>query len=203
MKFLHTKTDVRHTVTTGHGNGTPGGTWGISRTPRRQPAGAAQSQKFERIGLARSGRCLLIALLVLICSHGVSFGQRTGEKSWEIPGKLAIHNLELGAAVLKDNEWNFLGDSRMFSAKEFEKRLTLMVRFSYERARTEIPLKFMIRLPDARLYEEQVVLTGNKGEYRYMFTIQHPEDFQGSGSIYLYYGFSFVDALNFTITGSS
>ncbi len=154
-------------------------------------------------GFLRTRRHLFMAALVLVCSCGVSFGQRTGEKSWEIPGRLAIHNLELGAAVLKDSNWLFLGDSRIFSAKEFEKRLTLMVRFSYEGARTEIPLKFMIRLPDSRLYEEQVVLTGHKGEYSYMFTIQHPADFQGSGSVYLYYGFSFVDALNFAITGSS
>ncbi len=153
--------------------------------------------------LSQCGRYLLIAGLVLMYGHGVSFGQRTGEKSWEIPGRLAIHNLELGPAVLKDGTWHFLGDSRIFSAKEFDRRLTLMVRFSYEGARTEVPLKFMIRLPDSRMYEEQVVLTGHKGEYNYMFTIQHPEDFQGSGSVYLYYGFSFVDALNFAITGSS
>jgi hypothetical protein len=60
-------------------------------------------------------------------------------------------------------------------------------------------LKFVIKLPEARQYEKTVHLRNTKGKYSFKFTIHHPDEFLGSGSIYLYYGFSIVDVLDFTI----
>ena len=120
-----------------------------------------------------------------------------------MPGRVSIYNLEFGPAILKDSEWKFVGNSRTFNAGLYKDRLTLMVRFSYFGSRTEIPLKFVIKLPDSRQYDETVSLLNRKGEYTYHFTIHRPEDFLGSGSIYLYYGFSIVDVLDFTIVPGS
>jgi hypothetical protein len=121
------------------------------------------------------------------------------ELSWEMPGRVSIYDLQFGPAVLKDNQLQFQGNSRTFHAGAYGGRLTLMVRFSYNGSRAEIPLKFIIKLPNSRQYEETVHLTSRRGNYTYQFTIHRPEDFFGSGSVYLYYGFSIVDVLDFTI----
>lgn len=123
--------------------------------------------------------------------------------SWQLPGRVSIYNLQFGPATLKDNEWTFRSDSRTFNAAQFKDRLTLMIRFSYYGSRTEIPLKFVIRLPDSRPYEETVSLMNRQGTYSYHFTIHDPESFLGSGSVYLYYGFSIIDVLDFTIVSGS
>jgi hypothetical protein len=125
--------------------------------------------------------------------------QPGGEFSWEMPGRVSIYDLQFGPAVLKDNKWKFLNNIRTFNAGKFDGRLTLMVRFSYKGSKSDIPLKFIIRLPGARQYEETVRLPKQEGQYTYKFTIQNPEDFVGSGSVYVYYGFSMVDVLDFTI----
>ncbi|HMK35895.1 MAG TPA: hypothetical protein VK463_12555 [Desulfomonilaceae bacterium] len=122
-----------------------------------------------------------------------------GELSWEMPGRVSIYDLQFGPAVFRDNQWQFQGNSRTFNAGVFGERLTLMVRFSYNGSRSEIPLKFIVKLPDSRQYEETVHLLSRRGNYTYQFTIHRPEDFLGSGSVYLYYGFSIVDVLDFTI----
>jgi hypothetical protein len=121
------------------------------------------------------------------------------EFSWEMPGRVSIYDLQFGPAVLKNNEWNFLDNLRTFDAGKFAGRLTLMVRFSYKGSKSDVPLKFIIRLPGSRQYEETVRLPQQEGQYTYKFTIQNPEDFVGSGSVYVYYGFSMVDVLDFTI----
>ena len=122
-----------------------------------------------------------------------------GELSWEMPGRVSIYDLQFGPAILKNNEWNFVDNIRTFNAGKFADRLTLMVRFSYKGSKSDIPLKFIIRLPGARQYEETVHLPKHEGQYTYKFTIHNPEDFVGSGSVYVYYGFSMVDVLDFTI----
>ena len=114
-------------------------------------------------------------------------------------GRLSIYDLEFGPAVLKDNNWQFLGNGRNFNAKEFEGRLTLMIRFTYRWTRGEIPLKFVVKLPDSTQHEETALLTEPTGTYVYRFTIHNPQEFAGAGSIYLYYGFSIIDVLDFTI----
>jgi hypothetical protein len=125
--------------------------------------------------------------------------EAAGELSWEIPGRVSIYDLQFGPAVFKNNEWNFVDNIRAMDAGKFADRLTLMVRFSYKGSKSEIPLKFIIRLPGARQYEETVQLPRYEGQYSYKFTIHNPEDFVGAGSVYLYYGFSMVDVLDFTI----
>jgi hypothetical protein len=122
-----------------------------------------------------------------------------GELSREIPGRMSIYDLQFGPGVFKDNEWKLLGDRRTFNAGLHKDRLTLIIRFSYFSSRSEIPLKFIIRLPDSRQYDETVNLVGRRGQYTYHFTIHSPANFLGSGSIYLYYGFSIVEVLDFTI----
>lgn len=126
-----------------------------------------------------------------------------GELSWEMPGRVSIYDLQFGPAVLKDGEWKFLGNNRTFNAGLFGDRLSLMVRFSYTASGGETPLKFVIRLPGSRQYEETVRLSSRKGQYSYHFTVHRPGDFLGSGSVYLYYGFSIVDVLDFTIMPGS
>jgi hypothetical protein len=123
----------------------------------------------------------------------------TGEFSWEMPGRVSIYDLQFGPALFKDNQWQFLGSSRTFNAGAYPDKLTILIKFSYTSSRSETALKFMIKLPDCRQYEETVQLTGRKGNYTYQFTMHRPEDFVGSGSVYLYYGFSIVDVLDFTI----
>ncbi|MGO8822129.1 MAG: hypothetical protein ACLQT6_00360 [Desulfomonilaceae bacterium] len=125
------------------------------------------------------------------------------ELSWEMPGRLSIYDLQFGPAIPQQNRWKFLGNSRTFNAGLFGDRLTLIVRFSYRASTPDTPLKFVIKLPDSRQYEETVRLANRQGEFDYQFTIHKPEDFLGSGMIYLYYGFSIVDVLDFTIMPGS
>lgn len=126
-----------------------------------------------------------------------------GELSWQMPGKVSIYNLQFGPAIFKDDEWQFVGESRTINVSDYKDRLTLMVRFSYQGTRSEIPLKFVIRLPDSRQYEDTVTLVNHQGPYTYHFTIHDPAQFLGSGSVYLYYGFSIIDVLDFTIVSGS
>jgi len=126
-----------------------------------------------------------------------------GELSWEMPGRVSIYDLQLGPAALRDNQWQFMGNNRTLNAGLYGERLTLMVRFSYIGSGSDVPLKFVIRLPGSRQYEETVHLASRRGNYSYQFTIHRPEDFVGSGSVYLYYGFSIVDVLDFTIVPGS
>jgi len=125
------------------------------------------------------------------------------ELSWEMPGRLSIYDLQFGPAIAQDHGWKFLGNSRTFNAGLFGDRLTLIVRFSYRASASDTPLKFVIKLPDSRQYEETVRLANRQGQFDYHFTIHRPEDFLGSGMIYLYYGFSIVDVLDFTIMPGS
>lgn len=125
------------------------------------------------------------------------------EFSWERPGTVSIFDLQFGAAELKDNQLQLVDNNRTFSAGQYADRLILMVRFSYRTSRREIPLKFVIRLPEARQYEETVRLPNTHGQYEFHFTIQRPGDFLGTGFVYLYYGFSIVDVLDFTIMPGS
>ena len=115
------------------------------------------------------------------------------ELSWEMPGRLSIYDLQFGPAIAQQNKWKFLGNSRTFNAGLFGDRLTLIVRFSYRASTSDTPLKFVIKLPDSRNTIETVRLANRQGEFDYQFTIHKPEDFLGSGMIYLYYGFSIVD----------
>lgn len=126
-----------------------------------------------------------------------------GELSWEMPGRVSIYDLQLGPGVLKDSQWQFMGNNRTLNAGLYGERLTLMVRFSYSGSGSDVPIKFVIRLPGSRQYEKTVHLDSRKGNYSYQFTIHRPEDFVGNGSVYLYYGFSIVDVLDFTIVPGS
>lgn len=125
------------------------------------------------------------------------------ELSWEMPGRLSIYDLQFGPAIAQEQGWKFLGNSRTFNAGLFGDRLTLMVRFSYRASASDTPLKFVIKLPESRQYEETVRLSSRQGQFNYHFTIHRPEDFLGSGMIYLYYGFSIVDVLDFNIMPGS
>ncbi len=122
-----------------------------------------------------------------------------GAFSWEMPGRVSIFDLQFGPALYKNGELVFQGDKRSIRVDQFPDRLTLAVRFSYHSSQSEVPLKFMIRLPDTRQYEETVRLPSRSGHYMYHFTIHNPRDFLGTGYIYLYYGFSIVDVLDFNI----
>jgi hypothetical protein len=156
---------------------------------------------------------VLILVIWLIWTCATAFGD-TDEKvppekdsgsdfSWEMPGRVSIYDLQFGAAVLKDKKWEFLGNTRSFNAAMFKDRLTLMVSFSYKGSKPDIPIKFMIKVPSARQYEETIHLTDSQGRFTYQFTIHDPENFIGNGSVYLYYGFSMVDVLAFTIMPGS
>ncbi|MCX5860547.1 MAG: hypothetical protein NTW27_00255 [Deltaproteobacteria bacterium] len=134
---------------------------------------------------------------------GVGVTEDAGRFSWEMPGRVSIYDLQFGPAVLKDNQLTFIGNGRSFNAELFGDKLTLMVRFSYNASQPEVPLKFVIKLPDSRQYEETVHLISRSGQYSYHFTVHNPRDFLGSGSVYLYYGFSIVDVLDFTIMPGS
>lgn len=147
---------------------------------------------------------LLIGMLVLFNAGdaGPVRAQEAGtpgELSWELPGRLSIYDLEMGPAVLKDNQWRFLGNIRKLSVETYGNRLTMMVRFSYTASRPEIPLKFVVKLPDSRQYEEEAVLPNRRGNYVYRFTIHDPEDFVGDGSVSLYLYYNIVDVLDFTL----
>jgi hypothetical protein len=150
----------------------------------------------------------IIIALPLICVLLGGFASAAdkkplGELSWEMPGRLSIYDLQFGPAVLKEKSWRFLGNIHSLDAEKYGDRLTLMVRFSYRSSKPRIPLKFVIKLPQTRQYEETVNLAGRKGRFAYRFTIHRPRDFTGSGSVYLYYGFSIVDVLDFTIRRGS
>lgn len=125
------------------------------------------------------------------------------ELFWEMPGRLSIYDLQFGPAIAQQGKWKFLGNSRTFNAGLFGDRLTLVIRFSYRASTPDTPLKFVIKLPESRQYEETVRLNSRQGQFDYHFTIHKPEDFLGSGMIYLYYGFSIVDVLDFTIMPGS
>jgi hypothetical protein len=169
-----------------------------------------QPQNVSRLTRKVALICAFAALWLLLAVAGEVSAQNKvsknsakkqggGEFSWEMPGRVSIYDLQFGPAVLKDNKWKFLDNIRTFNAGKFAGRLTLMIGFSYKGSKSEIPLKFIIRLPGARQYEETVHLPKQEGHYTYKFTIQNPEDFVGSGSVYVYYGFSMVDVLDFTI----
>jgi hypothetical protein len=117
-----------------------------------------------------------------------------------MPGKLAIYDLQFGPAVLRNDAWQFLGNIRHIKAGTYGDRLTMMVRFAYTGSRPDIPLRFVIKLPDARQYEETIRLPETNGDFTYKFTVHQPEDFAGNGSVYLYYGISIVDVLDFAIS---
>lgn len=158
---------------------------------RRAP-GAALSARIAKWAIILLG-------LLLVCAPFCESAPATRELSWEMPGKLAIYDLEFGPALERENKWQFLGNMRTFNTEQFGGRLTLMVRFAYAASRPETPLRFVIKLPQARQYEETVHLRDRRGEYSYKFTVHTPEDFLGSGSVYVYYGFSMVEAFQFTI----
>ena len=146
---------------------------------------------------------LLVGCTLLANAAGAAGKKALGELTWEMPGRLSIYDLQFGPAVLKKKTWHFLGNIRSLDAGQYKDRLTLMVRFSYRSSKPQIPLKFVIKLPQARQYEQTVNLTNRKGRFAYRFTIHRPQDFTGSGSVYLYYGFSIVDVLDFTIRKGS
>jgi hypothetical protein len=156
----------------------------------------------------------VLPLFLVLCFSGMVQGatpennrdpvkKDSSELSWELPGRVSIYDLQFGPADFKDNHWQFLGTTRTFKAGSFGKRLTLMIKFSYSGSKEDIPLKFLIRLPNTRQYEETIHLTSRRGNYVYKFTIHNPEDFLGNGSVYLYYGFNIVDVLDFTIVPGS
>ncbi len=171
----------------------------------------------ERIGaILRKGSLQILVLVAcfLLAGPQISWAKEAksqdasgkkdrGELSWELPGRVSIYDLQLGPAELKDNQWQFKGNNRTLNAGRYGERLTLMVRFSYSGSGSEVPIKFVIRLPGSRPYEETVHLASRRGNYSYQFTIHRPEDFVGNGSVYLYYGFSMVDVLDFTIVPGS
>jgi hypothetical protein len=126
-----------------------------------------------------------------------------GELAWEIPGRIAIYDLQFGPALLKDDKFQFVANTRTFNTDQYSDRLTLMIRFSYVGSRSDSPLKFVIKLPNSRQYEETVHLTNKRGNHTYHFTVQRPADFLGAGSVYIYYGFNIVDVLDFTIVPGS
>lgn|GEM_PF-5313757 len=160
----------------------------------------------RQIGLAqraRRGVLLLLPVALVIQGTAVLDAEPKAASSWEMPGRLSIHDLQLGPAVLKESKWHFEGDGRVFNASRYKNRLTLMVRFSYTGSRSGIPLKFVVKLPKSRQYEETILLSRPQGHYEYTFTVHRPEEFIGSGSVYVYYGFSIVDVLDFTIVPSA
>jgi hypothetical protein len=166
------------------------------------------AQYKSRIGRKFSAMFFALVCLVAISSYTQAAERRSNhagskqnhkELSWEMPGRVSIYDLQLGSAELRAHQWHFQGKKRAFNVKDYGEHLTLMVRFSYNASKVETPLKFIVKLPDSRQYEQTVHLTSRRGNYSYEFTIHHPEDFLGSGSIYLYYGFSIVDVLDFTI----
>jgi hypothetical protein len=172
----------------------------------------AHQDKSQTESSYRGGVALRLWIFFTVFSWGlttVAWGTETEQHpaqqtfSWEMPGKVSIFDLQFGPASFKDNEFKFVEPRRSINASLFPDRLTLVVRFSYNSSQAEVPLKFMIRLPDARQYEETVRLPSRNGQYAYHFTIHNPKDFLGNGSIYLYYGFSIVDVLDFTILPSS
>jgi hypothetical protein len=157
----------------------------------------------------RGLRAFACVLAFLICAYDAACApsdvpeepsEQSPSLSWETPGRISISDLQFGAAAYRDGQWRFLGNGRNFSSGAKPDRLTLMIKFNYSGARSETPLKFTIKLPDTRQYEETVRLPLHRGTYSYSFTIHRLEDFLGAGSVYVYYGFRLVDVLDFTIT---
>ncbi len=135
-----------------------------------------------------------------VCGDETSKGHSSDNESpWTSQGRISIHDLQFGPAVFKEDKWKFLGNMRSFNAGLFGERLTLMLRFSYRSSRPDTQLKFVLKLPETREYEETLNLKKNQGEFTYKFTIHDPLKFVGSGSLRLYYGFSKVDTLDFSI----
>ncbi|AFM26006.1 hypothetical protein [Desulfomonile tiedjei] len=163
----------------------------------------------------RSGIFLFLVFLIQFGLESNVFAQATeseaskdikregGELAWEIPGRIAIYDLQFGPALFKDDKFQFVANTRTFNTDQYPDRLTLMIRFSYVGSRSESPLKFVIKLPNSRQYEETVHLTNKRGNHTYHFTVQRPTDFLGAGSVYIYYGFNIVDVLDFTIVPGS
>jgi hypothetical protein len=123
--------------------------------------------------------------------------QDTGNESEA--GHITLYDLQFGPAVVEDEKWKFLGNMRSFNTGLFGGRLTLMVKFSYRSSRPDIPLRFVIKLPEARQYEQTVKLSKIQGRFSYKFTVHEPAKFLGAGSLYIYYGLSIVDVLDFNI----
>ncbi|MFC1836815.1 hypothetical protein ACFL2Q_19175 [Thermodesulfobacteriota bacterium] len=161
--------------------------------------------------LARGVFSASLLFIVLLTVAGALFTfvgftwakESSSEPVWQMPGRLSIYDLQMGPAVLKGTKWNFVGNMRTFKASEYGNRLTIMVRFSYNGSKAEIPLKFVIKLPESRQYEETVVLRKRRGSYAYTLTIHNPVECVGTGWIYIYYGFSMVDGLDFSIVPGS
>jgi hypothetical protein len=158
-----------------------------------------RSRHDSKVGRVVWSLLISTVLCIAIGAAEPAAAQGAGDKTWELPGRIAIYDLQFGPAILKDAKWTFLGNTRTFRADAYGDRLTFMVRFAYKSSRSDIPLKFVIKLPDSRQYEKTVNLSSRNGQYAYRFSIHRPEDFLGSGSIYLYYGFSIVDVLDFTL----
>ena len=95
-----------------------------------------------------------------------------GELSWEMPGRVSIYDLQLGPAVLKDNQWQFMGNNRTLNAGLYGERLTLMVRFSYNGSGSDVPLKFVIRLPGSRQYRGN--RTPRQPPRKLLLSVHHP-----------------------------
>jgi hypothetical protein len=164
------------------------------------------SNSRKRKALFSLGLALLLVSVSGFGAYGVDDAKTkkdNGEFSWEMPGRVSIYDLQFGPAVFKDNQWQFQVSGRTFNAGMFGDRLTLMIKFSYTASRPETPLKFMLKLPDSRQYEETVKLPDRNGNYTYQFSLHRPEDFVGTGYVYLYYGFSIVDVIDFTIMPGS
>ncbi len=164
----------------------------------------SRSSRNKPVSLAAVTISFLFTAILWLPAWGadtdLSLADRPKKLTWEMPGRLAIYDLQFGPASIKDNKTTFGGNIRRFGAAEHEDRLTLMIRFSYAGTRPDIPLRFVIRLPDARQHEEKVILREPQGSFSYKFTIHKPEEFVGSGSVYVYYDFNIVEVLDFTIT---
>jgi hypothetical protein len=147
---------------------------------------------------------LLAAAVLVAIPAPKAYGRETARNPfWEMPGRLAVHSIEFGPAVFKGRKWELLEDTRSVSVTRETGKLTLMIRFNYSAGYLPAPVKFSIKLPDARLYEETVNLNAQRGQCVYRFTVHNPEEFIGTMSIYLYYGVSIVDVLTFAIRPGS
>ena len=146
-----------------------------------------------------------VYFLILLCFFSlageISFANKSAIKpTWEIPGRVSIFDLQLGPAVKNDDRWIFLGNVRKLSAAQYQARMTLMLRFSYEGTRPDAQIRIVVKLPESRQHEEQLVLRNPSGEFSYAFIIHQPEEFIGNGSVYLYYGLDLLEVPGFTIT---
>ncbi len=144
--------------------------------------------------------CCVPVLLILAATWTFSQAkEKTEGLAWQLPGKLSIYDLQFGPAVVKDDTWTFSSHSRTYNVSNFPNRLALMIRFHYNGSRSGLPVRFIIRLPHTREFEETVHLRDRRGQYAYRFTIHRPEEFIGTGAVLVYHGLSLVDVLEFTI----